>query len=75
MKARELIELIEENCEDNDEVVFLPQNSYYPERIDDIEEMFIVPFYGNKNRKAMFLTSGGQVGGSTSEDEDDEDEC
>lgn len=74
MKVKELIELLE-GFDENEEVLFLPNNSYYPEDFSKqfSKDAYIRAFWGS-DYHATVLFSGEQVGGLGSDDEDEEDD-
>lgn len=63
MKVKDLIEILE-TLKDDEEILFLPENSYYPEDFsaDIRRDVGIRPFWG-AGYKANILVSGEQVGG------------
>ena len=71
MKVKDLIEILECLKED-EEILFLPENSHYPEDFSDIirRDVVINSFWGD-DYKATILYSDGQVGGLGEDDEED----
>ena len=63
MKAKELIEILE-GLKPDEDVFFLPENSYYPEEFTyEIRRNVEIRAFLGSDFKGTIITSDGQVGG------------
>lgn len=74
MKVKDLIDILE-GLDENEEVYFLPTNSYYPEDFsDDVRRNMNINSFWGGGHKATILFSDGQVGGLGGDDEEEEED-
>lgn len=74
MKAKDLIEILE-SLDENEEILFLPTNSYYPEDFsDDVHSNVTIRAFWGADYKATVLYSDGQAGGLGDDDEEEDEE-
>lgn len=74
MKAKDLIELLE-GLRPDEEVFFLPNNSYYPEDFSErVRRNGNIRSFWGPDYKATIIFSDGQVGGLGDDDEEEDDD-